>query len=275
MMFHHTNRAWKRQAPHSHRIAVCASVVTHAIVGAFAIWLATLPRSFATSDQPRWSPHYNLVWLASPGPEGGGGGGGNRTSVAPPARRPGRDRLTVPVQPSEPSDKAPEPRRDEFIAAPAQPLAAAAESTPGLIEPAPTPETTQGPGSDDGGGTGKRGGSGEGQGPGLDRGTGGGMGGDVYRPGNDVSSPQLVRDVKPQYTVDAMRANIQGAVLLECVVLPDGTVSDIKILQSLDSRYGLDEQAVRAAKQWRFRPGRRFGEPVPVMVKMELSFFLR
>lgn len=245
----------------------------HAIVGAFAIWLATLPRSFATSDQPRWTSHDNLIWLASPGSGGGGGGGGNRTPVAAPARQPGRDRLTVLVQPSEPSEKAPEPKRDESITIPAQPFAAA-EST-GLIEPAPLPEATQGSGSGDGVGTGKGTGSGEGRGSGLDLGTGAGMGGDVYRPGNDVSNPQLVRDAKPLYTIDAMRANIQGAVLLECVVLPDGTVSDIKILRSLDSRYGLDEQAVQAAKQWRFLPARRFGEPVPVMVKIELSFVLR
>jgi len=270
-MFHYTNRAWKRQAPHSRRIAVFASVVTHAVVGAFAIWLATLPRSFTTSDQPRSFSHYDLIWLTSPGPGGGGGGGGNRTSVAAAARQPGRDRLTVPVHPPEPSEKEPEPTHDQSIAVPAQPLAAAAESAPGLIEPGPTLETAQGRGSDDGGGTG----SGEGQGSGRGLGTGGGMGGDVFQPGNDVSTPLLVRDVKPQYTVDAMRANIQGAVLLECVVLPDGTVSDIKILQSLDNRYGLDQQAVSAAKQWRFLPGRRFGEPVPVMVKIQLSFFLR
>src|SRR5262249_39389547 len=134
MMFVDTNQAWKPQGPHSRRIAVGASVVSHAIVAAFAIWLATLPRPFAISDRPQWTPHYNLIWLASPGPGGGGGGGGNRTPVAAPARQPGRDRVTVPVQQSKPSEKPQEPKREEQITIPAQPLAAAAESTPGLIE---------------------------------------------------------------------------------------------------------------------------------------------
>jgi protein TonB len=87
--------------------------------------------------------------------------------------------------------------------------------------------------------------------------------------------PQLVREVKPDYTADAMRAKVQGAVLLECVVLTDGTIGDVRIVKSLDNVFGLDEQAVKAARQWRFQPGRRFGEPVPVIVLIELTFTLR
>jgi protein TonB len=81
--------------------------------------------------------------------------------------------------------------------------------------------------------------------------------------------------VKPDYTADAMRAKMQGVVLLECVVRPDGTVGDLRIVKSLDKTFGLDEQAIKAAKQWRFSPGRRLGEPVPVLVTIELTFTLR
>jgi protein TonB len=81
--------------------------------------------------------------------------------------------------------------------------------------------------------------------------------------------------VKPQYTSDAMRAKIQGAVLLQCTVRPDGSVTDIQVMRSLDPRFGLDEEAIKAARQWRFAPGTRMGQPVSVQITIELTFTLR
>jgi len=72
-----------------------------------------------------------------------------------------------------------------------------------------------------------------------------------------------------------MRAKVQGTVLLECVVRPDGTVGDVQLMRSLDPTFGLDQQAIAAAKKWRFVPGTRLGEPVPVLVTIELTFTLR
>ena len=72
-----------------------------------------------------------------------------------------------------------------------------------------------------------------------------------------------------------MRAQIQGEVWLEVVVLPDGTVGEVIITKSLDPVFGLDEEAVKAAQQWRFSPGIRFGEPVAVLVGIALEFHLR
>jgi protein TonB len=63
--------------------------------------------------------------------------------------------------------------------------------------------------------------------------------------------------------------------MLEAIVLPNGTVGDVKVVQSLDTRFGLDNQAVKAAKQWAFRPGTKDGEPVAVRVFIELTFSLR
>jgi protein TonB len=85
----------------------------------------------------------------------------------------------------------------------------------------------------------------------------------------------LIREVRPQYTSDAMRAKVQGTVLLECVVRPDGSVTDITVLRSLDRSFGLDEEAIKAARQWRFKPGTRMGETVPVLITIELRFTLR
>lgn len=94
----------------------------------------------------------------------------------------------------------------------------------------------------------------------------------VFRAGPGVTIPRILREVRPQYTSDAMRAKIQGSVVLECVVKTDGTVSDVRVIRSLDATYGLDQEAIKAAKQWVFTPGTRNGEPVPVMVSIELTF---
>jgi TonB family protein len=96
----------------------------------------------------------------------------------------------------------------------------------------------------------------------------------AYRPGNGITLPRVLRDVKPQYTSDAMRAKIQGTVMVECVVQKDGSVGDVQVLRSLDPTFGLDQEAINAAKQWRFVPGSRMGEPVPVVVTIELTFVL-
>ena len=62
---------------------------------------------------------------------------------------------------------------------------------------------------------------------------------------------------------------------IECVVQTDGTVGDLRVMRSLDRRFGLDEEAIAAAKRWRFRPGTLNGKPVPVVVTIELSFSVR
>jgi TonB family protein len=58
-----------------------------------------------------------------------------------------------------------------------------------------------------------------------------------------------------------MRARIQGEVELSAIVRPDGTVTDLRISRSLDHVFGLDGQAIKAARQWRFKPATRFGQP--------------
>jgi TonB family protein len=73
-----------------------------------------------------------------------------------------------------------------------------------------------------------------------------------------------------------MNAGIQGVVELEVVVLPNGTVGDVRVLKSLDKQVGLDQEAINAAKQWLFRPGtlKSTGRPVPVIVTIILEFRL-
>jgi protein TonB len=205
-----------------------------------------------------------IVFLSEPGP-GGGGGGGNKMPDPPKPAEIVKPKPAPVVTPTPPPPVETPPV--EPLTIPLKTLDATV-TTPGTIE------STQASNSVSlGSGTGT--GAGPGRGSGIGEGFGGGTGGGAYRPGNGVMLPKPVREVKPQYTADAMRAKVQGTVLLECVVMPDGTVGKVEIIRSLDSAFGLDQEAIKAAKQWRFVPGTRFGEPVAVLVTIELTFTLR
>jgi TonB family protein len=98
----------------------------------------------------------------------------------------------------------------------------------------------------------------------------------VYRSGDaGVTLPEVVKQVRPEYTPAALQARIQGRVVLEAVVEPDGSVGNVRVLESLDQQYGLDAEAVSAARQSEFKPGRLEGKPVAVAISLEFRFALR
>ena len=97
----------------------------------------------------------------------------------------------------------------------------------------------------------------------------------VYKPGDGVSTPQVIKSVAPQYTSEAMKQMIEGAVVLDVVVNSDGKVGDVKVQESLDAVYGLDDNAVKAMKQWEFTPGTKDGKPVAVRVEVKMAFTLK
>jgi periplasmic protein TonB len=261
--------------------SIGATIVLDILIAALFILASRYKPAVAAVALLPDAPNKDIIWLSEPGPGGGGGGGGNKMKEPPrKAELPGKDKITVPVQKppklEPPQQVKNEPNPVEQLNIPAKELAAAQDSLPGAIEaPAGPPTLSQGSGSGGGAGTGSGTGIGPGSGSGLGPGSGGGTGGGAYRPGNGVSTPVVVREVKPQYTSDAMRAKVQGSVLLECIVRPDGSVGDVKVARSLDPVFGLDLEAMKAARQWRFRPGMRQGEPVAVLVVIELTFTLR
>jgi TonB family protein len=98
----------------------------------------------------------------------------------------------------------------------------------------------------------------------------------VYKTTDEgVSLPQVVKMVKPEYTSEAMRQMIEGDVLLAAVVKSDGKVGDVSVKESLDSVYGLDEQAIKAVKASEFKPGTKDGKAVNVRVDVKMRFTLR
>jgi len=92
----------------------------------------------------------------------------------------------------------------------------------------------------------------------------------VYRVGNGVSPPGVVHQVEPSYSEEAIRAGLEGKVLLQAVVGADGKARDVKVLRGLG--LGLDENAVAGVGAWEFVPGKKDGQPVNVQVRIEESF---
>jgi TonB family protein len=93
----------------------------------------------------------------------------------------------------------------------------------------------------------------------------------AYKPGEGISAPTISARSEPAYTSEARFLRVQGAVGLRFVVDEKGLPQDISLVQSLG--YGLDENAVRAVRTWRFLPGKdESGKPLPTILNMEITF---
>lgn len=236
-----------------HGIQLTGGVVVHLVfAGALVVFL-----SAPSSEQSAPSVREPLIWTApQPGARSGGGSGGNRLRASPaPLRR-------------EISEDAP-----RFVL-PRIPDVIGALELPGVSVAFAAPSAT-GTGTD----TGPPGGRGEGSdgpGSGTRKGRGAGSGDGPFVDGTPgLMSPLLISEVKPQYTPEAMRARVQGTVLLEATVLENGSVGPVRVIRSVDRTYGLDQKAIESVRAWRFRPGTYQGRPVAVRVLVELLFTLR
>ena len=93
----------------------------------------------------------------------------------------------------------------------------------------------------------------------------------VYTPGKDgVTHPVVVKEVKPKYPQAALKEGKSAVVEVECIVTKAGLPTDVRVLKPGDPAF--DEEAVKALKQWEFKPGTKDGKPVPVRVQVELTF---
>jgi protein TonB len=241
------------------------SVVLHLAGLGLFLWIMTRTGALNTIAKVIDAP--DITWIAAPGPGGGGGGGGDR-KPDPPRKAEITPPKTHVMEPPKPEPPKPIPQANI-------PAVTAVAELPGATVAVPEATVAQGSGAGGGGGTGTGSGVGPGTGSGYGEGFGGGTGGGAYREGNGVTSPVLIHETKPNYTGEAMRARIQGLVKLEAVVLPDGSVGDVRVVHSLDQQFGLDKEAIKTLRQWRFKPGMRLGQPVPVLILVEISFTLR
>ena len=93
-----------------------------------------------------------------------------------------------------------------------------------------------------------------------------------HRTSSGVQESKLVHRVDPVYPDLARRARISGVVILEVTVDEEGNVADIRVLRGHPL---LDEEAVRAVRQWKYSPTLLSGEPVPVIATVTVIFNLR
>jgi len=92
--------------------------------------------------------------------------------------------------------------------------------------------------------------------------------------GPGVSPPQAVYTPDPDYPLSVRKGKhkIQGTCVLALVVDEQGLVRDAHITHSLDKR--LDQNAIDAIKQWKFKPALKDGKPVAVRTSVEVGFHL-
>jgi TonB family protein len=226
----------------------------------------------------------HVIFLAPAVPRtigGGGGGGHHQPGLIHRAQGVGSDPITLRVRKPPPTAPPTTPAPLAVDVVPplpstqldAKPLASGLFEQVGLPTGVMSSGTSMGPGSGGGVGTGIGPGVGSGSGTGFGPGAGGGSGGGVYRPGGSVSTPRVIKEIKPRYTNEALRQMMQGTVVLEAVVKTDGCPSQIHVIKSLSR--GLDDEAMAAVAQWRFEPGRLAGAPVDVLVTIMLDFSVR
>ena len=90
---------------------------------------------------------------------------------------------------------------------------------------------------------------------------------------NPGEYPSVLTRVEAQYTDEARRNRIQGGVILEVTVHSDGSADpNIKVLRPIG--YGLDAQAIDAARKWKFTPAIKNGTPVEGKLQIEIIFRL-
>ncbi len=129
---------------------------------------------------------------------------------------------------------------------------------------------SNGSGSGAGMGTGSGGGLGSGTGGGIGAGSGGGYGGGTYHVGGGVSAPSVIYSVDPEFSDEARRAKYQGICVVTLIVDSQGNPQRVRVTRPLGM--GLDQKALDAVRQYRFKPAYFQGKPVPVEISIEVNF---
>ena len=119
-------------------------------------------------------------------------------------------------------------------------------------------------------GNGRGSGMGGGNGSGLGPGSGGGYGGGLRTIGGGVSSPVLIFKVDPEFSEEARKAKFMGNVVVNLVVDPNGMPQNVHVVRGVGM--GLDQKALDAVKQYRFKPAKENGKPVAVQLNVEVDF---
>lgn len=254
------------------------SFVMHAAILALILWFVFQAHKQIVVPLVAITPLYIIkpyipVTLPAPKTMGGGGGGGAHQMVEASKGRlpPVAKTQIVPIE----MLKVDHPK---LAAAPVvaipQPVKLPQTQMPDLGD-TQSPQValaSQGTGSGSGFGQGQGGGIGSGRGAGVGAGNGGGYGGGIMSVGGGVTAPQIVHSVEPEFTDAARQTKYQGTVSIQLIVDSQGNPEDIRVIRHLGM--GLDEKAIDAVRQYRFRPAMYQGHPVSVQMVIEVGFHL-
>ncbi len=216
---------------------------------------------------------HDVIKLMQPDRDGGGGGGDRSPTPAAIGRAP---KFSLePFAPPEQVIRAVNAKLEVDPSLPGPPdLQLKSPDLPFFGDPnGKAGPPSNGPGGGGGMGSGCCGGVGPGNGPG----SGPGPGGPGIWNGNihlvtGATNPVVIYSVDPEFTDAARRAKFQGTVLLNIIVDADGHVADARVARA--AGLGLDERAIEAVKQWRFKPGTKDGRAVPVAAQVQVTFRL-
>lgn len=242
------------------------STVIHLVAIALIVFLSTSKHSPIASlipirDTAVYMPEHRLMMR-------GGGGGGQHSPLPVPKGQPPKAAPRVFTMPVMIARDTPPP----LEMAPAV-LAIASVEMP-AVDLAHLGNPTGQAGSMSGG-PGGGGGLGKGNGPGAGDNSGPGAGDDAgirALPRSRSTQPLLLSKTEPEYSDEARKAKLQGAVVLSIVVTAAGQVGGVRVMQGLG--LGLDERAIDAVRNWRFRAATVDGKPVSTRAVVEVNFRL-
>lgn len=277
------------------KFGLAIAIVIYAIFFAavLALWAYNARHAEVAKKNPEITvlnmPYYKMqddTLRRSEKEEGGGGGGGGRNEPTPASQgAPSPFSLVAPII---------APTTRETLKPPALPVAEILFGDPalnvrrdqsiptGLPDGVPGPPS-DGPGNNGGIGTGDKGGIGPGEGPGFGPGKDGGEGGGPYggpggRPGSDAATivdtrPVPLNEPRPNYTEEARQHKVTGIVRARVLIGVDGLIKQVRITRGLPD--GLNEEAIRAAMQMRFKPAIKNGQAVSYWTSLDVEFNLR
>jgi len=253
------------------------SAVVHVVIIALVLSLALTARSVAVLPPTNVTPVDFKLYAPPPivmpvAKAMGGGGGGGAHELIDPIK--GHPPVVVKEAPTLPPQIA-RLDRPKLEAEPSMQVKMPDSSSLPNLGVSNSPQialASQGKGSGSGFGQGAGGGIGMGHGGGAGMGSGGGYGGGLMSVGGGVAAPTVVHSVEPEFTQEARQANYTGSVSIQLVVDSQGNPQNIHVTRHLGM--GLDEKAIEAVRQYKFKPAMYQGHPVSVQIVIDVDFHL-
>jgi protein TonB len=253
----------ERMNPRRSTASTMWAMLAHAAAIALIFWLGVMHVKFAApvktdaltnlTPPPEMTPQKNVM----------GGGGGQRGATPVTQGRMPKFADTQITPPKAPPMEEPKIKMPDATIEVQKDLKMANNTMPNFGMPnSPLVGNSMGNGSGSG--------LGSGNGSGMGNGSGGGYGGGVRSIGGGVSAPVLTYSVEPEFSEEARKAKQAGNVLVGLIVDQQGRPQNVHVVRGVGM--GLDEKAMEAVRQYRFKPAMEGGKPVAVQLNVEVNF---